>query len=171
MKLSVGFYIPQKILTFTKCHFVLSRLPVEWTMTLGWWRRGEVLVDTHLGVVFRGGLDFVMLVPVFRNWHIRTYLCLHFTEHFFFSSDLTVRRLRPAWFSSAWRRWSSRSPPELWLLLLLALSQVATITRQHFRLIICIELVELKNSIRWQDPNNNTDTETRCLVPPSSSTP
>ena len=76
MKLIVGFYIPQKILTFTKCHFVLSRLPVEWTMTLGWWRRGEVLVDTHLGVVFRGGLDFFMLVPVFQNWHF-----------FFFRSD------------------------------------------------------------------------------------
>ena len=36
--------------------------------------------------------------------------------------------------------------------------------RQHCRLTICIELVELTNSIRWQDPNNNTDTETRCLV-------
>ena len=23
---------------------------------------------------------------------------------------------------------------------------------------------DMKNSIRWQDPNNNTDTETRCLV-------
>ena len=84
MKLIVGFYIPQKILTFTKCHFVLSRLPVEWTMTLGWLRRGEVLVDTHLGVVFRGGLDFFMLVPVFQNWHIRTYLSLDFTVYFFF---------------------------------------------------------------------------------------
>ena len=39
-------------------------------------------------------------------------------------------------------------------------------TRQHCRLTICIELVELTNSIRWQDPNNNTDTETRCLVYP-----
>ena len=38
--------------------------------------------------------------------------------------------------------------------------------RQHCRLTICIELVELTNSIRWQDPNNNTDTETRCLVYP-----
>ena len=38
--------------------------------------------------------------------------------------------------------------------------------RQHCRLTICIKLVELTNSIsiRWQDPNNNTDTETRCLV-------
>ena len=38
--------------------------------------------------------------------------------------------------------------------------------RQHCRLTICIELVELTNSvsIRWQDPNNNTDTEARCLV-------
>ena len=36
--------------------------------------------------------------------------------------------------------------------------------RQHCRLTICIELVELTNSIRRQDPNNNTDTETRCLV-------
>ena len=36
--------------------------------------------------------------------------------------------------------------------------------RQHCRLTICIEFVELTNSIRWQDPNNNTDTETRCLV-------
>ena len=40
--------------------------------------------------------------------------------------------------------------------------------RQHCRLTICIELVELTNSIRWQDPNNNTDTETRCLVYPRS---
>ena len=37
-------------------------------------------------------------------------------------------------------------------------------SRQHCRLTICIELVELANSIRWQDSNNNTDTETRCLV-------
>ena len=36
--------------------------------------------------------------------------------------------------------------------------------RQHCRLTICIELVELTNSIRWQDPNNDTDTETGCLV-------
>ena len=44
------------------------------------------------------------------------------------------------------------------------------IFRQHRRLTICMELVELTNSeyqivsIRWQDPNNNTDTEARCLV-------
>ena len=38
-------------------------------------------------------------------------------------------------------------------------------TRQHCRcLTIWMELVELTNSIRWQDPNNNTDTEARCLV-------
>ena len=42
----------------------------------------------------------------------------------------------------------------------------AVVTRQHCRLTICIELVELTNSIRWQDPNINTDTETRCLVYP-----
>ena len=40
--------------------------------------------------------------------------------------------------------------------------------RQHCRLTICMRLVELTNnisiSIRWQDPNNNTDTEARCLV-------
>ena len=32
------------------------------------------------------------------------------------------------------------------------------------RLTICIELVELTNSFRWQDPNQKTDTEARCLV-------
>ena len=56
-------------------------------MTLGWWRRGEVLVDTHLGVVFRGGLDFVMLVPVFQNCHIRIYVCVSLCIFFFFRSD------------------------------------------------------------------------------------
>ena len=39
-------------------------------------------------------------------------------------------------------------------------------TRQHCRLAICMKLVELTNSdsIRWKDPNNNTDIEARCLV-------
>ena len=36
--------------------------------------------------------------------------------------------------------------------------------RQHCRLTICMELAELTNNIRWQDPNNITDTEARCLV-------
>ena len=40
----------------------------------------------------------------------------------------------------------------------------ANCSTQHCRLTICIELVELTNSIRWQDPNNNTDTATRCHV-------
>ena len=48
--------------------------------------------------------------------------------------------------------------------LVIATNIITTIIRQHCRLTICIELVELTNSIRWQDPNNNTDTETRCLV-------
>ena len=42
-------------------------------------------------------------------------------------------------------------------------SHIVVCSRQHCRLTICIELVELTN-IRWQDPNNNTDTETKCLV-------
>ena len=38
--------------------------------------------------------------------------------------------------------------------------------RQHCRLSICIKLDELTNSvsIRQQDPNDSSDTETRCLV-------
>ena len=36
--------------------------------------------------------------------------------------------------------------------------------RQNCRLTICMELVELTNSFRWQDPNQKTDTEARCLV-------
>ena len=56
-------------------------------MTLGWWRRGEVLVDTHLGVVFRGGLDFFMLVPVLQNWHIRIFVCISLCIFPFFRSD------------------------------------------------------------------------------------
>ena len=44
----------------------------------------------------------------------------------------------------------------LWLSRLLA--------RQQCRLTICIELDELTNSIRQQDPNDSSDTETRCLV-------
>ena len=59
-------------------------------MTLGWWRREEVLVDTHLGVVFRGGLDFFMLVPVFQNWHIRIYVCISLYIFLFRSDSPTV---------------------------------------------------------------------------------
>ena len=36
--------------------------------------------------------------------------------------------------------------------------------RQQCRLTICIELDELTNSIRQQDPNIYSDTEARCLV-------
>ena len=36
--------------------------------------------------------------------------------------------------------------------------------RQHCHLTIWKWLVELTNSIRWQDPNNITDTGARCLV-------
>ena len=36
--------------------------------------------------------------------------------------------------------------------------------RQHCRLTYCIELAELTNSIRQQDPNIYSDTEARCLV-------
>ena len=36
--------------------------------------------------------------------------------------------------------------------------------RQHCHLTICIELDELTNSIRQQDPNIYSDTEARCLV-------
>ena len=36
--------------------------------------------------------------------------------------------------------------------------------RQHCHLTIWKWLVELTNSIRWQDPNNITDTGVRCLV-------
>ena len=39
-----------------------------------------------------------------------------------------------------------------------------TILHFPYRLTICNELVELTNSVRRQDPNNNTDTETGCLV-------
>ena len=41
---------------------------------------------------------------------------------------------------------------------------VPIIGRQHCRLTICMELVELTNSIRQQDQNIYSDTEARCLV-------
>ena len=36
--------------------------------------------------------------------------------------------------------------------------------RQHYRLTICMELDELTNSIRQQDPKIYSYTEARCLV-------
>ena len=35
---------------------------------------------------------------------------------------------------------------------------------RHCHLTICLKLVELTNGIRWQNPNNNTDTEAKCFT-------
>ena len=39
-----------------------------------------------------------------------------------------------------------------------------TKTKIIWSICICMKLVEVTNSIRWQDPTSNTDIEARCLV-------
>ena len=91
-------------------------------------------------------------------------LVIHQAKQEFITNDPSLVRCVMFWLTILISQKDFALIADLKLIHIMCGIQSTSSIRQRCRLTICMKLVELTNSIRWQDPNNNTDAEARCLV-------